>query len=83
MEITLKINKNSKKASSLLQFLKTLDFVTLVSKSDDLSEVNIEKAPNKKGKLSKHYGKLKRNIDGLNYQISIRENHLTQLLFQQ
>lgn len=74
MEITLKINKNSKKASSLLQFLKTLDFVTLVSKSDDLSEVNIEKDPNKKGKLSKHYGKLKRNIDGLNYQISIREN---------
>jgi len=27
-----------------------------------------------KGNLSKHFGKLKRNIDGLEYQISIREN---------
>ena len=27
-----------------------------------------------KGNLSKHFGKLKRNIDGLKYQIEIREN---------
>jgi len=27
-----------------------------------------------KGNLAKHYGKLKRNIDGLKYQISLREN---------
>ncbi|MBK0369334.1 hypothetical protein [Flavobacterium agrisoli] len=28
----------------------------------------------KKGNLTKHFGKLKRNIDGLTYQISIRAN---------
>ncbi len=28
----------------------------------------------KSGNLSKHFGKLKRNIDGLKYQISSREN---------
>lgn len=32
------------------------------------------KKPSKKGNLSKHYGKLKRNIDGLAYQNSVREN---------
>jgi hypothetical protein len=32
------------------------------------------KRSTKKGNLSKHFGKLKRNIDGLNYQISAREN---------
>ena len=29
---------------------------------------------NKKGNLAKHFGKLKRKIDGLQYQIAIREN---------
>jgi hypothetical protein len=29
---------------------------------------------NRKGNLSKHFGKLKRNIDGLKYQVAIREN---------
>jgi hypothetical protein len=28
----------------------------------------------KKGNLSRHFGKLRRNIDGLEYQTSIREN---------
>lgn len=32
------------------------------------------KQPVKKGKLAKHFGKLKRNIDGLSYQQKIREN---------
>jgi hypothetical protein len=32
------------------------------------------KKSEKKGKLSKHFGKLKRNIDGLTYQTSMREN---------
>lgn len=32
------------------------------------------KKNNKKGNLAKHFGKLKRNIDGLKYQIAIREN---------
>ncbi|WP_169719539.1 hypothetical protein [Olivibacter sitiensis] len=32
------------------------------------------KKSKKAGNLSKHFGKLKRNIDGLKYQIAIREN---------
>jgi hypothetical protein len=28
----------------------------------------------KKGNLSNHFGKLKRNIDGLKYQLEIRKN---------
>lgn len=32
------------------------------------------KRSKKKGNLAKHYGKLKRNIDGLKYQTAIREN---------
>ncbi len=28
----------------------------------------------KKGNLAKHFGKLKRNIDGLTFQLKIREN---------
>ncbi|WP_161554590.1 hypothetical protein [Sinomicrobium soli] len=32
------------------------------------------KRKNKKGNLANHYGKLKRKIDGLEYQIAIREN---------
>lgn len=28
----------------------------------------------KKGNLAKHFGKLKRNIEGLKYQLEIREN---------
>lgn len=29
---------------------------------------------NKEGNLAKHFGELKRNLDGLNYQIEIRKN---------
>lgn len=32
------------------------------------------KKSRKNGNLSTHFGKLKRNLDGLNYQVSIREN---------
>lgn len=32
------------------------------------------KKTTKTGNLTKHFGKLKRNIDGLEYQSSIREN---------
>lgn len=28
----------------------------------------------KRGNLAKHYGKLKRNLDGLDYQTAMREN---------
>ncbi len=33
----------------------------------------LKKRP-KNGNLSKHFGKLKRNIDGLNFQIEIRKD---------
>ncbi|MDR6967594.1 hypothetical protein J2X31_001606 [Flavobacterium arsenatis] len=32
------------------------------------------KKTSKKGNLSKHFGKLKRNLDGLKYQTELREN---------
>lgn len=42
-----------------------------------VAEMLSEKLKNRKkkdGNLAKHFGKLKRNIDGLKYQIAIREN---------
>jgi hypothetical protein len=44
----------------------------LKNSSKILSE-KLKKSKNK-GNLSKHFGKLKRNIDGLDYQTSVREN---------
>ncbi|MBV7440916.1 hypothetical protein KRX57_05745 [Weeksellaceae bacterium TAE3-ERU29] len=32
------------------------------------------KKTSKKGNISKHFGKLKRNLDGMKYQLAIREN---------
>ncbi len=46
------------------------------SNAKDTSKIlqeKLKKSP-KKGNLAKHFGKLKRNIDGLAYQISAREN---------
>jgi hypothetical protein len=37
-----------------------------------LSEI-FKKSP-KTGNIAKHFGKLKRNIDGLKYQVSMRKN---------
>ena len=37
-----------------------------------LSE-KLNKTP-RKGNLSKHFGKLKRDLDGLDYQLSLRKN---------
>jgi hypothetical protein len=37
-----------------------------------LSEI-FKKSP-KTGNIAKHFGKLKRNIDGLKYQVSVRKN---------
>ncbi len=34
------------------------------------------KTPKKSGSLVKHFGKLKRNIDGLTYQQEVRENEI-------
>lgn len=48
---------------------------------DENNSKNIEKIlteklkkSKKKGNLAKHFGKLKRNIDGLKYQNAIRKN---------
>jgi len=40
---------------------------------DTLLEKN-EKSYSNEGNLSKHFGKLKRNIDGLEYQLETRKN---------
>jgi hypothetical protein len=46
------------------------------SNSKNTSKILSEKLKksSKTGNLMKHFGKLKRNIDGLKYQISLREN---------
>ncbi|SFO26484.1 hypothetical protein SAMN04488519_10525 [Algoriphagus ornithinivorans] len=43
---------------------------------DDLKKILKEKKDQKaqSGKLQKHFGKLKRKLDGLDYQMEIREN---------
>jgi hypothetical protein len=48
--------------------------------SINLKQILIDKLKKKptKGNLSKHFGKLKRNIDGLEYQIAIRFLSLNQ-----
>lgn len=51
----------------------------VINKSQSVKEIKLmlEKKlakSDKKGNLSKHFGKLKRNLDGLNYQKAIREN---------
>ncbi len=40
---------------------------------DDLKKILKEKK-GQSGKLQKHFGKLKRKLDGLDYQTEIREN---------
>ena len=49
-----------------------IDQTNLKDTSKILSK-KLKKTP-KSGNLSKHFGKLKRNIDGLDYQILVREN---------
>lgn len=46
------------------------------SNSKKVSKLLTEKLKkdSKKGNLAKHFGKLKRNLDGLKYQIAVREN---------
>lgn len=53
--------------------------MTLIIDSSNAKEIDkilakkLKKIPTK-GNLSKHFGKLKRNIDGLDYQKNIRED---------
>jgi len=50
----------------------------LIDKKDsqNLKKILLEKLnkTSRKGNLRKHFGKLKRDIDGLEYQLSIRKN---------
>jgi hypothetical protein len=52
--------------------------VLIIKKKESKKEIEtlLEKREksNSKGNLSKHFGKLKRNIDGLEYQLEIRKN---------
>jgi hypothetical protein len=53
--------------------------VLIIKKKNTKKEIDIllekkEKSTISKGNLSNHFGKLKRNIDGLDYQLEIRKN---------
>ena len=53
--------------------------VLIIKKKNTKKEINSllekkEKSSSKEGNLAKHFGKLKRNIDGLEYQLEIRKN---------
>ncbi|WP_157499507.1 MULTISPECIES: hypothetical protein [Flavobacterium] len=53
--------------------------VLIIKKKNTKKEIDSilekkEKSASKKGNLSKHFGKLKRNIDGLEYQLETRKN---------
>lgn len=57
-------------------FLVAMTVIIDKTNSKDISKIlreKLKKSP-KKGNLTKHFGKLKRNIDGLEYQASVREN---------
>jgi hypothetical protein len=68
-----------KQSTFLLSLRKIVSIMTLIIDKSNLKNtakiLNEKlKKSGKKGNLMKHFGKLKRNIDGLTYQISIREN---------
>lgn len=46
------------------------------SNSENISKILTKRLnkPRKQGNLAKHFGKLKRNLDGLKYQLAIRKN---------
>jgi hypothetical protein len=46
--------------------------------SKDVSKILDKKlgSPKKNGNLAKHFGKLKRNLDGLSYQLELRDNEV-------
>ena len=53
--------------------------VLIIKKKNSKKEIETllekkEKSSSNQGNLSKHFGKLKRNIDGLEYQLEIRKN---------
>lgn len=57
--------------------------ILIIKKKNTKKEIDTilekqEKSAYKQGNLSKHFGKLKRNIDGLEYQLEIRMNEKQQ-----
>ncbi|WP_310558230.1 hypothetical protein [Flavobacterium sp.] len=52
--------------------------VLIIKKKNTKKEIDIllekKEKTSSKGNLSKHFGQLKRNIDGLEYQLEIRKN---------
>ncbi len=59
-------------------YYKNKVMTLLIDKKDsqNLKKILLEKLnkTSRKGNLRKHFGKLKRDIDGLEYQLSIRKN---------
>jgi hypothetical protein len=60
-------------------FRKSFVKVLIIKKKNTKKEIDTllekkEKSDSKEGNLSKHFGKLKRDIDGLEYQLEIRKN---------
>ncbi len=60
----------------MINKVKKMTVVIDKNNSKNVAKILTEKLKKskKQGNLSKHFGKLKRNIDGLKYQIAIREN---------
>jgi len=55
---------------------KKMTLVIDKNNAGNISEILTDKLKKKtrKGNLTKHFGKLKRNLDGLQYQAAMREN---------
>lgn len=69
--VSLTLNPQIKRTSKL----------PLLSQKDNPKDVSkfLDKklrSPKKNGNLAKHFGKLKRNLDGLTYQLELRENDI-------
>ena len=65
--------------SNFYNFIKKiLIMVLIIKKKETKKEIDNllkkKEKSNSEGNLSKHFGKLKRNIDGLEYQLEIRKN---------
>ena len=62
----------------MLKSYNALEMTVVIDKNNapDASKILAAKLKksSRKGNLAKHYGKLKRNIDGLKYQTALREN---------
>jgi hypothetical protein len=64
--------------SNFYNFIKKIIMVLIIKKKETKKDIDSllkkKEKSNSEGNLSKHFGKLKRNIDGLEYQLEIRKN---------